>query len=237
MSTYLELCQDFREYDTSYAGSSGTPTTVVGQTGSLGRVVQWIADACEEIDNLHMDWNYLWGEKEWTLTTGASGRVYSLGDLSLSNSVAYWKRDGMVYNPDADTYWRMTFVPWREWRQSYRLGTKLSEEPTLWTVRPDKGIEFNCNPSTATTVRAEYGAVRTRLVNNGDNPNLPEHFQRLIRLRAQIMYAEYEAASEVLAIATAEYNDLLRRAEAELLPEQEHRATSERSEPLEVVVI
>lgn len=40
--TYLELCQAFRE-DIGIAGTG--PATVVGQTGILGRIVRWIADA------------------------------------------------------------------------------------------------------------------------------------------------------------------------------------------------
>ena len=234
MSTYLQLVQGLHQE----LGISGTsPSTVSGQTGEIARLVKYIADATEAVDNLHLDWNYLWGEKEWTLTTGSSGRVYTLADLSLTGLLTYWKRDGAIYDPDTDDYWHLDFVEWRAWRTLYRLGTKLSEPPVAWTQRPDKAVEFNSNPSEAKLVRFEYGKARTRLAADGDIPASPAHLHRIYVLRAKVMYAEYESAPEIMETALSEYQGYLNRLEAESLPNREHQSAAELSIPLVVETI
>jgi hypothetical protein len=235
--SFLELCVDLRRE----VGAAGTgPTTISSQTGESARIVEWIRDADTFIQNLHQDWNFLWGEKEFSTKTGGvkgTDDVHTISDLMLDGAVRYWKRDGLVYNPDSDNYWPLRFIEWRTWRQSHRLGTKPAGEPTQFTVRPNKAIEIDTLPSTAVTIRAEYGKALTRMSANDSTSAIPAHHRRIIVLKAKMLYAEYESAPEVYDSASSEYDRMLLNLEAEELPNREFAGTSEMSEPLVVEAV
>ncbi len=53
MATYLKICQDVTR-ECGIAGGADTspkPTAVIGQSGELNRVVNWVSDAYTEIQS------------------------------------------------------------------------------------------------------------------------------------------------------------------------------------------
>ena len=90
MATYqlnfLQLCQKLRQE----AGISGSgPLTTVNQTGELYRVVDWVQQSYNDIQEKHDDWNFLRFTFNLPLTIGQS--VYSsyINSSNPSYAVAY----------------------------------------------------------------------------------------------------------------------------------------------------
>ncbi len=234
--TYLELCQDLVR-EAGIPGADGLPSAVTSQTGELGRAVNWVAQADVQIQNLHMDWSFLIDTKSITLTTGGvkgTDDTYTLAGLSLTNLHRYWKKDGVIYKPDADDYKILEYCPWREARRDWQLGaSKTSGPPDRFTVKPDRSIVFDTLPDNTGPVAADYGKVVTRMTADGDKSAIPAHLRHIIVLKALQYYAAQEDAPELMDGpdgAIAQYQQYLRQLMAEELPGREHMGVAETSD-------
>jgi hypothetical protein len=83
--TYLQLCQRTAT-ECGVASNSAIAAvmpTVVGATGSLGRVVNWVGDAWREIQTFHEDWVWMRSSsilgRGFSFTTVAGQASYPLG--------------------------------------------------------------------------------------------------------------------------------------------------------------
>lgn len=84
---YLQLCNRLR----LEAGCTGSDmVTVAGQTGENARIVQWIANAWQDIQSEHQDW-------QWLRTTAAfptvAGQVKYTTTQANTSNFGMWARD------------------------------------------------------------------------------------------------------------------------------------------------
>ena len=66
---FLDLCQRLVQ-ETGIADEG--PATVTGQTGDMGRIVNWINDAWLKIQSIRADWNWAWSTGTSTLTAATN---------------------------------------------------------------------------------------------------------------------------------------------------------------------
>lgn len=214
--TYLELCQKLRQ-ECGIQGSG--PTSVTGNSGLQAKLVNWIADANDEICAMWFDWAFLWTELEET-TVADSEEITKPSDLGV------YDRDSFYLDYSTDDYQKLTEIDYAAWRRVYRQGTKTSDMPSFFAIAPNRNIILEPPPDDEYTLTAHYWKTATRLSANADNTLVPTRFQRIIIARAKMYFAEHENAPEVLQGAMMEYNSLLMNLEASQLPGMAPRRVS-----------
>lgn len=181
--TFLELCQAVR----AEAGIQGSgPSTVVGQTGMYGRIVDWVGEAYAEILKMH-PWSFLWTRVTPELTsaqaayTGADfdpaitdlGRIYSgsMKDLTTTNTPKIYFRDWSILDAQA----------------------AASGPPRYFTRRPDDAIIFYPTPDAVYEVQFDYLKDGHTLVDNTDTPLIPDAtLHKIIVYKALDYYGMYD---------------------------------------------
>jgi hypothetical protein len=212
-STYLALCQKFRQE----VGVSGTgPAAVTSQTGMYAKIVEWIADADEDICSQYLDWGFLW--TQWETST-----IIGTKDYSAPSDFGMWDEESFYLDSTSSTYRQLKIMDYWYWRENHRNGTKTNDKPSFVVIRPDKAIIIESPPDAVYTLTADYYKTETRMTVNTDTSPIPSKFDRIIIARAKIYYAEHEDAPEVMNGAVNEYRDLMNRLESLYLPGQQAR--------------
>lgn len=221
MSDYLTLCQKFQEK----SGITGSQiASVLNQTGMNLKIIGWIADADENIQNLWQDWKFLEGTAVITTLSGTD--EYSLSTLSITDLIS-WDAENFYINPGTNTYRKLSHLPYDEWLNSnYRLGVKVSEEPQKIVIKQDNSLVFIGKPNGAYTVWGRYMKSPTRLAANADTSAIPTTYELAIIHRAKMYYAEYYQDADLYATAEKDFLAELVKLESAQLPNQETRTRS-----------
>lgn len=212
---FLEICQEIR----SKAGISGTgPTTVISQTGEMGRVVSWGSEAWTKIQLLHDDWMFLWSD--FSFTTDSSYCKYSpantsIRDFDLQSLKIYETTEGVTDES------RLRYREYRDFH--YKLEpytTSTASRPTTYTITPEREIQLYPWPdSTGYTVVGQCWTSPEILSSNADTPNIPAEYHMAIVWRAVMLYADYEEASDLRVVAEINFKEYLNQLEKRYLPE------------------
>ncbi len=226
MSTYLQLCQAVRR-DCSV---TGTLSTVVGQSGMLERVVEWVALSYLQLQNKHNDWRWL--RYGWTVNTVADDDTYAYGDctdITTSSAITRFQewairdRDNppkcYLQSAGVGTEYWLTYVPWPQFRIVYKKGTQNSAAPQWISTDPQNNIVLGPAPSAVYVVSGEYQRSAQVLSADGDTPEMPSDFHDLIYYGAMEMYAGHTGAQEKLFRVKNERPRLMRALERNQLPE------------------
>ncbi|MDA8260585.1 MAG: hypothetical protein M0Z99_33960 [Betaproteobacteria bacterium] len=227
MSTNLQLCADLRQEATD----TGTgPTTVVGQTGELGRYVKWIKDAWVDIQNHRPDW--LWMRKSFTVPTVASTGEYAynatgLVDTVSGTAISRWSR---WYRYEFKIYLASTgvsgetpliWLPWNVFRRIYRYGTQNDGPPVHVSVDPTGKFCLGPKPDAVYTVGGDYQLGPQEMTADADVPEMPSRFHRLIVYEALSRYGGHRVVPEAIMRANAEGGRLWADLELDQLPDME----------------
>lgn len=223
MSTYIQLVQDLHRE----AGISGNPpTSVVGVNGETARLANWVKTEWVKIQNRHANWR--WMRKSFTLQTVASDDTYSYSDCTddlTSSAITRFSRflpDGFkIYltSSGVGTQGWLTYVVWDDFKQIFKIGTQTPSYPSFVTFDPDNNIVLGAKPDGIYTVTGDYQRSPQILTADSDVPEMPSQFHDLIWLGALRRYAAYESAPEVYGDAQSQYSDLMKRLDANQLPE------------------
>lgn len=215
MPTFLELCQATRQ-ESAISGSG--PTTVVGQTGMLKKVVDWVNRAWREIQNGRDDW--LWMKKTFTFDTIASVGNYTASGISLTD-FAEWERDTFRIYLASDGLAgeiELAWIDYDSWRRAFNTGSQTDGQPIYFTVKPDKSIQLAPVPNGIYTVSGDYRQAAQSLSGNTDEPGMPARFHEMIMYKALMYYAVHDDAAEIYADAAKQYtllHDMLVRDQVE----------------------
>lgn len=203
-------------------------STTANAAGSLGRIVNWVADAWLDLQMEHDDWD--WMRSSNVLGAGASF-VPALGVASTPlgtgagqigvavDSFGKWDRNTFRnYTTAVGTQTEVFLdeIPFDVWRDSYMLGALRSTKsrPTAIAVGPDQSLNVGPPSDGNYTVTADYFLAPSPLLNDADIPlGLPTRFHMLIVYRTMIKYAGYESAGEVYQRGTTEYGAMFARLE------------------------
>lgn len=223
MSTFLQLSQDVAVKSGTI--SQGQLTSVVGQVGRLGKVVDWTAEAWVDIQNLHDAWRWMQKTYEGTLTSSTS--TYTPASFSITD-LRDWKRDNLVsgYQPHT-IYLTATGVSdertlremsWDDWRTFYDRGSQTNNYPTRYAITPAGSIAFGPIPNDTYTVRGEYRQAAVRMTANADIPALPDAFHQIIVHHALMLLHEHDEGAFSLGASARNYAKYLTDLEKSQLP-------------------
>lgn len=217
MSTFLALAQRLRQE----AGISGTgPATVIAQTGEMGRVVDWITQAYEEIQDKYPTWEFL--RNDFSFPTIATISAYLPSAVDLTEHGA-WKPDSfrayLTATGTSDEQ-EISYLPWEDFRDAYQLGASRSTpgRPTVFSIRPNKSVELWPVPSAVYTIVGEYYKRPQVMSANADEPLFPRQFHLAIVWKALMFYGTYENAPELYTAGELGWNRMLRKMEINQLP-------------------
>jgi hypothetical protein len=229
MATFLELCQQVHEE----CGVGGTISTVVGQTGMLRRIVNWVVKADMKIQSRKSNWKFLWAEWEVELIEGFS-EYKPPDDISMFNEKSFWKDVG------TDDAVHMKFVKYDDYRDSLRQQYTENDESEYVVLKPNGKLLFVPAPDTGDAgkyVSSEYWRSPIRLVNNNQVSVIPVQFHDLIVSQAKVYHAEYRHDTGAYNAAYIEHETRYPDLKAHSLPGQEDQNKSESTQPMTITVI
>lgn len=214
---FLQLCQ--RVF--SEGGISGQINSVANQTGEALRVVNWVAQAYQDILNDQaITWNFLRKSIAVQLTTGKGD--YSFADLNIADGVQ-WDTRSMRVAVNADlsdeTFLQhMRFSNFRDfWLFSSRRTVK--SRPLNAAVDPDTKLRIAPLPDQPYWLTLQYQSQPEELIEADDVPVFPPRFHMAIVWKALRSYGMFEAAGEVVARADTEYHAMKLQLELDQSPE------------------
>lgn len=211
LTTYLDLCKHFRE-DVGISGDG--PVSVLGQTGMMRKLCNWIVLADLEIQKENEDWNFLWREHTWDLEDGKA-------DYPSPDSFGNWDRASFSFEFGTANYMPLTYYQWRDFRNKKLSFGQIPGDPLSVTERPDRTIYFDPIPEipiSGPQVRGEFWLAPTPMVANDSQSPIPEHFRYIIVTRAKWMYAKHMHDQGLFDISVAEYRAMLDTLESSQLP-------------------
>lgn len=209
--TYLELCQQFVQELGIAGGGSNNPTAVVGQTGELLRVTNWIREAALQIDNQCNVWRYLWSPFSESLPVGATALT-----MPSSPRAKNWLHDSFWldrYGPN------QRHLGWKSWKQ-YRRESSRNTQPLNVVERPDGSLILDGPMVGAWTLTGEYYRAPVALSSQDDVPAMPVEYHRAILCRAAVIYGGREDAPEIVAHYEPEYIEILENLKSDQMDER-----------------
>lgn len=222
--TYLKLCQELRRE----AAISGVgPTSVVNQSGMFLNVVTWVNDAWIELQADRPNWRFMLArDRDLSLTIGvAEYDLEALGIVDVQNFVedGFRMRDSDVGL--TDQCWIPT-VPWHLFRTGM-IGEAQINRPIQVCVSPKNHLLVRPTPAKDTFVLTYEAYLKpSSMVNDTDEPAIPESFHQVLIQRALMSFATHQDAPEVYADAQVKYLALKRKLDLDQLPLQAMQRTS-----------
>lgn len=143
---------------------------------------------------------------------------------ALSDFKKWWTDTLRVYRTSigvGDEQWLVNW-PYSVFRDTYRynLQSTLQGRPVVFAVRPrDNALMFGAIPDATYTCVGEYQIAPVALTADTDTPAIDTDLHEVIVYKAMLSYGIEQAAGEVIARATAKYNELLGRMRDKYLPE------------------
>jgi hypothetical protein len=208
---FLALCKRTRQ-ECGIAGSG--PSSVLNQTGELQRIVSWVAQSWIELQTARQDWD--WMRKEWSFETVIGQSVYApsafaptpVTDMNfiLEDTARIYRQSIGIADEQYIDFW-----DYDSFRDTFMYGPHQNNRPSVLTVRPqDRAVLVGDPPDDVYVIYGDYMARAWELVNNTDEPDIPENFHMAIVYRAMRKYAAFENAPEVEAVAKVEGARLMR---------------------------
>ena len=199
--TFLQLCARLRQ---EVSGSGTGPSTTVGQTGELGRIVSWIATADEDIQRLENEWLFM--RSGFTVNTVADTAAYAYTACTDTTSSATitafrnWVKDSFkIYLSSTGVAGEgaIDYIDYQTWYEIYGTGTQTSGFPHEFTVLHNRSFSLGQKPNAVYVVTGEYQKAVTTMTANADVPVYPAEFHMLPVYLGMMSYGRYTGASEV----------------------------------------
>jgi hypothetical protein len=203
------------------AGASGRPiTTAQGVlTGESERLRKWIIDAWRDIQRKHIDWRFLFVESSYVMSVDES----TLNPTEYeANEVAQWHgrsfkiaKAGGAWK-DAE---RLPFRQYFDWIENDGRDLTVNGKPNSITVHPTTEALMVAPPADDEYVLFyNYWRTPQTLVDDDEEPIMPERYHDLIVYWALKKYAVHEVAPEAIMRADVEVKRLLSDLELDQLP-------------------
>ena len=187
------------------------PASVTGNTGELKMLVDWIADADEEIQQEANNWQFMIGS--FSIATSASTGSYL--PAAFTPAVADWreirKQTVNIYQDSRSNESRLRFIDYQVWFDTYNTGEPTTGRPLHFTIGNDQGIKLGPVPDAVYTVTGEYQKSASRMTGNSDAPIYPSEFHLLPVYLAMMKYGRAMAANEVYSDGDRLYTKMLSR--------------------------
>lgn len=213
---FIQLCK--RLVQESPITGNG-PASVVGQTGEMQQVVNWINTAYVDIQSLHNTWRFL--REDFQFPTVIGKQEYSAADAGLNNLQTWAPKnnDTRVYETISDEQY-LVYMEWETFRPSYLYGSFRTQKskPTIVSVKPNNSLMLWSLPDKVYTIDGEYHIQPVEMVENTDTPLFPVSYHMAIVWSALMMYCAYESIPDLYSQAESKYRKIVRKLEIEQLP-------------------
>lgn len=224
--TFLELAKALRQ-EAEVAGTG--PTTVVGQSGQLKRLVDWTIAAWQDIQNAKQHWR--WMRRPFTLNTVANDDSYAYADatdVDATGAIArfsrWWAHDEddqfLCYLQSAGVaqQYRLIYTPWENFKYLYRFGSQTASPPIYVSVDHSNNLVLGPKPDAVYVVTGDFQRSMQTLAADADIPEMPVAYHMLIVYRAMEKYGANSVAAEIFARAQLESARLMGALEMNQLP-------------------
>lgn len=212
MSTFLELVQQLHR-DSGAAGAA--PTSVIDQVGEANRMVGWIQEADGFIQDLWINWKFLWNQV--TLSTSSG-----IASLAPPNDLAFWDPRTFKLNDNTAGALDEPLQAVEHDRIKTQIRDLTLNQPWRVIVMPDNSIEFEPVPDATYSIKSDYFKVPTVLAANDDVSAIPPQWHQVILGRGLVLYGNYENAPETKTQGQEIYSEFLPRLENHQLPNQRY---------------
>jgi hypothetical protein len=214
---YLTLVNDFIfEFQISDGVALGSFS---GVTGEKALAIGWIKTANTMVAGLWTDWRFLW--KQWSTSLSVGSQVPTLPTVA-ANAFEFKQFDRTMFylNYGTSTKRLLTYQDYRDFRVA-NSDVAPTRQPAMITELPDRTLKLDAKADQSYTFSCEGWKRPTLLAATTDVPDLPREYDRIIIVRAAMLYAAHVDAPEVLESAEAEYVDILEKLEASELPDRQ----------------
>lgn len=227
MSTFLQLCQDVARRSGTVSDTGGArPTTVVGQTGRLGKIVSWVQDAWTEIQNSENAWQ--WMQQEWSGNLIASTSTYTAASFNITDLAEWVVGDKAIWLYDTDVGLsdenHLDQISHHVWTAYYGRGSQTNNRPIAYAVTPANELAFGPIPDDGYAVRGWYRQTVQTLSDNADTPNCPARHHNVILYRTLMLLHEHDENYNGMAIAERNFGTAMSALRRDQLPPPEIEA-------------
>lgn len=214
---FLALAKSLRQE----AGVPGNgPESVIDQTGQLKKLVDWVARSWSDIQGMHDNWTFLRKDFSFPVTAGTSQVTPATASLS---DFKIWHTDTFrIYQTTIGVLDEQFLTEWnyKTFRDTYRYGLQVASRPMNFAINPaDSAVMFGPVTDVDMTCIGQYQSMGVTLAADLDTPVIDENLHMVIVWHALKKYARFEAATEALIQANAEYATLIAQMERKYLPE------------------
>lgn len=206
--TYLELCQALRD-ECSVAGVG--PDRVTGQTGTYGRLINWVRQAYVEIQNHYINWKFLhrWFVHDKEALLRAFVDDPNAHTIQPPEDLNVWVLESFKLDGQP--------IPAAE----YHDRTFADRDQPCVVVMPDNSLHIqNLEEGVFPDLRGSYYCKPQVLTADNDVPWMPQQFHYLIVYRAMMMYGTYDNALEIKAGGIEGWQSMMPVLEANQIPLQ-----------------
>ena len=228
--TFLGLVNTLAR-EAGVSGNASAVSATAGQSGEANRLVNWIIQSHNEIQNRH-DGHWKWLRSTWTVNTTANDDTYAptdctdtrlnaaltrfkewipFDDQGAANMKKYLTSGGV-----GGEVWLVN-IPWSYFMSIYRRGTQNAGQPMHITIDPQNNLVLGPKPDGIYTLNGEYRMSAKVFAADSDTPEMPLDFQDVIWMWAMKKYGLFHAAQEVLERGKTEGGRLMRQLEANQL--------------------
>lgn len=205
---WLQIARRVRK-ECGLSGTDSSPTSVIGQTGEMLAIVNWVDSAWRAIQG-QAKWDWLWEEADLTLTAG---------DSTIAGTIAH---DRYIKDTMRSGSQSLTYLPWADFRAQFPAVDITAGTPTYWTVKPDKTLAFSAEPESDMSLTVERYAAPTGVPSatgaDDEAPAMPADHHEAIVWRAVMFYAGHDEAGVIYQHAQSEFKRIMGRATIEGLP-------------------
>ena len=212
--TFLDLAKRIRQ-ECAIAGSG--PTTIVGQSGEYQRVVDWMSAAYHDIQAAHITWDFL--RDDFSFATVAGTADYGVTQHAITD-LNEWDTDTLRCYLTANDEMFLEYIPWEMFRDTWKIGPNRTKaaRPSFFSVKPDNSLTFDVVPDAVYTIVGEYWKRPVAVGTDTDEPVFSPQFHMAIVWRALMLFGGYAAEPDKYMLGQDEYQRMLRRMAATLLP-------------------
>lgn len=181
-------------------------STVLNQTGGVGRIVEYVKEAWLEIQASRRDWNFMWDEFSESLTAGSTD--YDLNAAINGGEIQIGTGPFLLVKNSDTTQRRIILLHDKSYFDDLyarTIGIATASFPTAMTTLPDgETIRFNVPLDVNYTLSGPYYLAAQVFAADADVPtNLPVRYHGAIFYRALKKWAEFEEAGEIFNTANA----------------------------------
>jgi hypothetical protein len=217
--SFLALCQMTAQQSGTIqsSGSSELPLTVIGQTGRLKQIVDFVNEAYIDIQNAHREW--LWMQRHFIVDSAlsyiqpdnlledfmgiqAAAPIASFGSWGFRQNGADIGLSMYLTSAGVAEEGPLRWLDWDQFRETQRRGTQTPGKPQFYSIFPGGGDNFlalSPAPDATYTFRGKYRAGLHIMEWDGDTPGFPAEFHTLVKDVALIYLEGFDEGPRIPA--------------------------------------